>query len=348
MKILVSILALFLALSSAVTIGVNDDITVSGLSSGAFFAVQLHFAHSSVIKGAGVFAGGPFYCAQGQLITATTTCMSTGIGINMAGIKSEISSQASKGKVDDPSNIAGSRVFVFSGTSDSTVNPKVNQETVNLYKEFNAEVESKFDLAAGHTMPTVDNGNTCTSTASPYIGKCNYDGAFEALKHLHPEVVTSEPGTYNSKNLFQISQPGASKATMGSKAYVYAPEQCQAEDADCSLHVVFHGCQQTTKDIGTKYVELTGYDEVAETNNLVILYPQVSSAMLKNPNGCWDWWGYSDGGSSFLPSPKKYHTKDGKQIKVVKDTIDSLKSGSLKLDRVNAEEAKTFFKTLEE
>ena len=38
-------------------------ITVSGISSGAFFAHQFHIAFSSLVKGAGIVAGGPFGCA---------------------------------------------------------------------------------------------------------------------------------------------------------------------------------------------------------------------------------------------------------------------------------------------
>jgi poly(3-hydroxybutyrate) depolymerase len=38
-------------------------ITVSGISSGADFAVNLHVAHSSVISGVGVFAGQAYHCA---------------------------------------------------------------------------------------------------------------------------------------------------------------------------------------------------------------------------------------------------------------------------------------------
>ena len=39
------------------------DITVSGISSGAFSAHQFHIAFSSLVKGAGIVAGGPFGCA---------------------------------------------------------------------------------------------------------------------------------------------------------------------------------------------------------------------------------------------------------------------------------------------
>src|SRR3954469_22660665 len=38
-------------------------ITVSGISSGAFFAHQFHIAFSSLVNGAGIVAGGPFGCA---------------------------------------------------------------------------------------------------------------------------------------------------------------------------------------------------------------------------------------------------------------------------------------------
>ena len=52
-----------------------SDITVSGISSGAFMAVQLHIAFSSIISGAAVYAGGPYWCAQGSLNTAMMECM---------------------------------------------------------------------------------------------------------------------------------------------------------------------------------------------------------------------------------------------------------------------------------
>src|SRR5579862_7409382 len=44
--------------------------SVSGLSSGAFMAVQFGVAFSSIVVGIGVFAGGPFGCSQGSATTA--------------------------------------------------------------------------------------------------------------------------------------------------------------------------------------------------------------------------------------------------------------------------------------
>ena len=55
--------------------------TVSGLSSGAYMAVQFHVAFSGIVRGVGVVAGGPYYCAEGQLLTnALNRCMGTRLG----------------------------------------------------------------------------------------------------------------------------------------------------------------------------------------------------------------------------------------------------------------------------
>ena len=50
------------------------ETTVSGESSGAFMAVQMHFAYSEFIKGCGAFAGGPYACALGDLIRGFHPC----------------------------------------------------------------------------------------------------------------------------------------------------------------------------------------------------------------------------------------------------------------------------------
>jgi hypothetical protein len=44
------------------------DSSISGISSGAFMAVQFGTAWSSVIKGVGVVAGGPYWCAKADAI----------------------------------------------------------------------------------------------------------------------------------------------------------------------------------------------------------------------------------------------------------------------------------------
>lgn len=81
------------------------------------------------------------------------------------------------------------------------------------------------------------------------------------------------------------------------------------------MHVAFHGCQQGYETIGDKYVKHAGYNEVAEANNIIVIYPQVSVSYFSpsNPQGCWDWWGYNDG---YFTTPD-YDLKKGAQMKAV-------------------------------
>jgi hypothetical protein len=49
-----------------------SELTVSGISSGAYMAVQFQVAHSKLVRGAGVIAGGPYNCAEGSIRRALT------------------------------------------------------------------------------------------------------------------------------------------------------------------------------------------------------------------------------------------------------------------------------------
>ena len=51
------------------------ELTVSGVSSGAYMAVQFQVAYSQLVRGAGIIAGGPYDCAEGSVWRALTRCM---------------------------------------------------------------------------------------------------------------------------------------------------------------------------------------------------------------------------------------------------------------------------------
>ena len=53
----------------------GDRFTVSGLSSGAYMAVQVAVAHSARVGGVGVFAGGPYYCVGINAARIEKPCM---------------------------------------------------------------------------------------------------------------------------------------------------------------------------------------------------------------------------------------------------------------------------------
>eukprot|EP01124_Arcella_intermedia_P015602 TRINITY_DN22151_c0_g1_i1.p2 TRINITY_DN22151_c0_g1~~TRINITY_DN22151_c0_g1_i1.p2 ORF type:complete len:122 (+),score=27.38 TRINITY_DN22151_c0_g1_i1:718-1083(+) len=108
----------------------------------------------------------------------------------------------------------------------------------------------------------------------------------------------------------------ASAISMDQYAYAYVPSNCQGSSNNCKLHVALHGCLQSSGLIGTTYVEHAGFNEWAETNNIVVVYPQAVVSVV-NPQGCWDWWGYTN---------DHYADKGGPQIQTINNIIQSFLS----------------------
>jgi poly(3-hydroxybutyrate) depolymerase len=96
---------------------------------------------------------------------------------------------------------------------------------------------------------------------------------------------------------------------------VYIPAAC--DKGGCAVHVAFHGCHQGRETVGERFYKGTGYNEFADTNRLIVLYPQARmSDLAGNPKGCWDFWGYSE--------PKTFYTREAPQMRAVVAMLDRL------------------------
>jgi poly(3-hydroxybutyrate) depolymerase len=293
--------------------------TVSGLSSGGFMAVQLHVAYSATFKkGAGVVAGGPFYCAEGSVTNATGRCMASPAGIPTSTLVDTTNNWASQGLIDPVSNLQSSKVYMFSGTLDDVVKPGVMDALKTYYNSFvpAANVVYKKDIAAQHAMVTDDYGNTCSFKGAPYINDCNFDLAGAMLQQLYGTLNARNANALPSANFVQFNQSqfisGHGMATTG---WAYIPQACSS-GSQCRVHVVLHGCKQNENDVQQQYVKNTGYNRWADTNNIVMLYPQTSLAAT---NSCWDWWGYDSA---------NYAKKSGPQMAAIKAMVDQVSSGT--------------------
>ena len=298
----------------------GSGVTVSGLSSGGYMAVQLHVAHSSVVKGAGVIAAGPYYCAQGSLWTAYYNCTDPGLFVPLpatALLKMETESLAKAGRVDATSNLAASRAWLFTGSQDRRVSRDVVEALLAFYSVYKVGTVIVRDKAAGHAMITEDAGNACGASEAPYINDCGYDAAGEMLEQLLGPLAPR--AAKESGRLLRFDQKpfGSYSVSMDDNGFVYVPQACEA--GGCRIHVAFHGCRQNASSIGERYVRDAGYNRWADTNRLIVLYPQTIARYLFvfNPRACWDWWGYTGA---------QYHTKEGAQIRAVKAMLDRLSS----------------------
>ena len=320
----VGLMCVCLHASAAVSLpAYNVDIsqtTVSGISSGAYMTTQFGVAHSSIVKGVGIVAGGPYDCANGDVLKAVGACMSGSPGatnsINLSNAR------AASGLIDATANLAQQKVHLFRGYNDGTVRQGVMDAVYDYYSNFTSiyNIMYKNNTKAGHTLPTVSQGNACDLTASPYIGNCNYDWAGSMLQHLFGQLNSRNAGTLSGQILefaqsdFIAGDPWL--AGMSYYGYAYVPASCSS-GAACKVHVSFHGCHQSAVALGNAYYTKTGLNEYADTNNLIVLYPQTVATTVTpfNPNGCWDWWGY---GSTH------YADKQGPQIAAVRGMLDRL------------------------
>ena len=114
--------------------------STSGLSSGAYFAVQMDVAYSSECIGVGVVAGGPYYCAQDSETTALTACMSIPAEIRLDKLEQDTDNYANENLVDATSNIANQRAYLFSGKKDITVATGVVEAAEQYFKDYGATV----------------------------------------------------------------------------------------------------------------------------------------------------------------------------------------------------------------
>jgi poly(3-hydroxybutyrate) depolymerase len=148
--------------------------SVSGLSSGAYMAGQLHIAFSSTLKGAAIIVGGPYGCAMGQRPRALGQCMQTTLGApDVLTLLERARSLESEERIDPLSHLLNDRVYVFSDQDDDTVTPPVVDQAVAFYRAAGLpETSIRYvdDRPAGHAFVTEDKGNDCTrpQTAPPF------------------------------------------------------------------------------------------------------------------------------------------------------------------------------------
>ncbi len=283
--------------------------SVSGISSGGFMTAQLATAYSGLFVGAGVIAAGPYYCAgtyadQSFLENATAACMSpldSTVAANAAVSWRNAQRFAAAGEIDAVSNLARQRVYIFSGANDRTVKPVVVDEVAKYYAlagAGKAQIQYANNINAGHSIVTDREGDVaCSDTREPFINNCGVKQAEVLLRHIYGErSAPSGNGPLEGKFIrFKQSEfITGTRSSMDDEAYAYIPKSC--EQSACVVHVAFHGCLQGASKIGDRFYKGTGYNEFADKNNMIVLYPQAkaSNGIPFNPKGCWDFWGYSD------------------------------------------------------
>lgn len=309
--------------------------TVSGLSSGAYMAEQFQLANADIVAGVAIIAGGPYACAESaftglmpdagvQILSATrasSACMLDTMAIYGVPDAAKLAARARElseaGRIGAIGDVVDDRVYVFSGTNDQVVRPRIVSKTVEFYSDLGVPQQNiKYvrEVPAGHAMITLDKGGSCELNEPPYVVDCDYDqvGAFFSFFYLEAQEPAGPPGG----RYFEFDQTafseGLRQTSLTRSAVIYIPQACEA--GGCRVHVAFHGCQQNRDTVKTAFTKDAGYARWADAYKVMVLFPEVGNSAL-NPLGCWDWWGYT--GSDYL-------TRDAPQIIAVRRMLDRL------------------------
>lgn len=313
-----------------------DETSVSGISSGAYMAGQFQMAHGKIITGAAIIAGGPYGCSESvfadtmggpgtaflNLSKAVNGCMldvlsAWGVG-DPDQLAEKARARAAKGEIDPIADTISDRVYLFTGTSDRTVVPRIVKRAEAFYEKLGvpqANIAFIDTLPAGHAFVTENEGAACTHSGEPYVVDCDYDQAGALLKHIYGSL--NPPSSAPAGRYIEFDQRAYQDETrpdgLASTGVVYVPNVC-GKSSPCRVHIAFHGCAQNRRTVGDAFIREAGFARWADTNRLIVLFPQVATT-VSNPQGCWDWWGYT--GFDYL-------TRSAAQISAVYRMIEAL------------------------
>ena len=317
----------------------NADIaqtSISGISSGAFMAVQFGMAWSSIVIGVGAVAGGPFGCSDGSASAALSTCMTGEPAPDVAALIARTDAWSRSGAIDDAANIARQRIYLFSGYNDSVVMRPVSNALHAFYDHYRpGSLFYQTAIGSGHAQVTIAYGGGCADNGGEFINRCDYDQAGIILQHSYGVLQPRNDGTLGGHvvSFRQADFTGSRMPiddSLDDRGFAYVPAACASREP-CRVHVALHGCLQSESDIGEDFVRHAGYNEWADTNRIIVLYPQIKAVDLTqfgvtNPQSCWDWWGYLDADPTQSPT---WLLKTGKQIVAIKAMIDRITSGAV-------------------
>lgn len=188
----------------------------------------------------------------------------------------------------------------------------------------------------------------CHVCACPRV--CRYDGPFHALQWVHGggsstafnSPVKQDPSSFIRFNQSEFasaddtSNAGRSGLDLIRGGFAYIPQNCRRKDqkspddghlraAKCKVHVFAHGCGMaayagpTPYAFNDTYARRAGFNEVAEANNIVMVYPQLhygdTATCASEADDCWD-----QGGST----GDSYSDKAGAQTKAVMAMVQKL------------------------
>jgi hypothetical protein len=268
-------------------------------------------------------AGGPYYCAQG-LPGNALRCMGWAFSTpDAAALAAAAQAFAQRGRIDPLSNLRTRHVYVFSGTNDLVVNQPAVNATAAFFSRAGippANLTYIKNVPAGHALLVPNFGNACFQNAPPFISHCivdkkPYDQVGAMFAWIYGAVAPPAAALSGTVRAFNQREFAAASSGMADEGHVYVPARCSA--GGCRIHIAFHACAQSAQFVDDDFYARTTYNAWADSNDIVVLYPQVNATFFPvNFEGCWDWWGYTG---------QDYAFKEGVQMRAVHAMVERLR-----------------------
>ncbi|MEL4073327.1 PHB depolymerase family esterase [Ochrobactrum sp. GPK 3] len=260
-------------------------IGITGISSGAYMAIQAQLSYPEIFKRAGIVAGGPYGCGEsvdmaGSQGADILSCMSDGYSLDTATAKMSDQNIASWAALassratymwiaDGVRFISGLEnlkkdglVYLLHGTKDTVVLPIVAEAAKKVYQQLTVIKKQSTNNATSvpldmeiiddggkdfaHTFPTDQPRDaTCDTSVFPYIGHCGIDGAKMIFANLWGWGGQT-PGTVTGQ-LFSYDQTTVplQKEAQMDDAGYVYVPKACQEGKKCGIMVALHGCNQS-------------------------------------------------------------------------------------------------------
>lgn len=277
-------------------------------------AQQLGVAYSSRFMGVGVLAGGFYDCRRGFTCTRSTA-------------ESIANMNAWSGSLIDPvSNLARQQIYVFIGTHDTVIGSARTDLVVSLYQSFVPSGNIRYDNAirAAHIFATdfdAPGNDPCLAPQNTFIGNCGFDSAGAVLQWIYGPLRPRNTGTLGG-SLIRYNQGAYAPSGIGmdGDGWIFVPANCAA-GRRCRLHVALHGSGMGYSEIGGAFLNNTGYNLWADTNDVIVLYPQgVPDPGRGNGYSSWDFNG--DYGTN-------YDQRGGVQMEAIMRMVTQIAGGDM-------------------
>lgn len=301
-----------------------EQVTVSGISSGAAMALQYAVAHSATVNGVAAIAGPSWGCAKGFVSTAINDCMCGREAVPSAlPLAREL---ARSGAIDPLANgrpQALSRGFIFHSPLDATVVASTGQASATFLASFIG------------TPPVVDNGNTgddsdhaghgiispsgtdrceASSKDHSYVRQCGQeDNARDLFHALFPDVQQAPAGRLKQVSaadiqpfdqrpfIREVTRSGEYIAPDALAFFVYPVRSERRQRLDMANTGYFHvppSCRQAGARCGLhiafhgckqqvrEFALTTGYVNWAELHKQIILFPAIDQGSAPVSESC--------------------------------------------------------------